>query len=34
MSQLEKSGYAEEIGEETPHPRGRPRKVYRVLLRG
>ncbi|WP_394236945.1 ArsR family transcriptional regulator [Niallia oryzisoli] len=34
VSQLEKSGYAEEIGEETPNPRGRPRKVYRVLLKG
>lgn len=33
LTQLEQSGYAEEIGEESPNPRGRPRKVYRILFR-
>lgn len=32
LDQLLKNGFAKEIAEETPHPRGRPRKVYRVLL--
>ena len=32
VSQLEKCGYAEGIGEESPHPRGRPRKLYRISL--
>ncbi len=33
LTQLEQSGYAEEVGEESPHPRGRPRKVYRILFK-
>ncbi|TBL72707.1 ArsR family transcriptional regulator [Paenibacillus thalictri] len=32
LIQLEASGYAEVIGEEMPHPRGRPRKKYRIVF--
>lgn len=32
LTQLEKKGYAKVIGEESSHPRGRPRKLYRILL--
>lgn len=32
LTQLEKNRCAEEAGEETPYPRGRPRKLYRILL--
>lgn len=30
LTQLEKKGFAKEVGEETPHLRGRPRKIYRI----
>ncbi|MGE7917613.1 ArsR family transcriptional regulator [Viridibacillus sp. NPDC093762] len=30
--QLMKKGFAREIAEETPHPRGRPRKIYQITL--
>lgn len=32
LDQLLKKGYAKEIAEEAPHPRGRPRKIYQVSL--
>lgn len=32
LDQFLKNGFAKEIAEETPHPRGRPRKIYRILL--
>jgi hypothetical protein len=32
LMELESKGIAQVIGEENPHPRGRPRKVYRITL--
>ncbi|GGE18419.1 transcriptional regulator [Marinithermofilum abyssi] len=32
LTQLERNGFAQVIGEESPHPRGRPRKMYRIFL--
>ncbi|RNB52885.1 ArsR family transcriptional regulator [Brevibacillus gelatini] len=32
LIELESKGIAEVVGEENPHPRGRPRKVYRIRL--
>ncbi|WNC16181.1 ArsR family transcriptional regulator [Brevibacillus brevis] len=32
LMELEAKGLAQVVGEESPNPRGRPRKVYRVLL--
>lgn len=32
LALLEEAGLAEVVGEETPHPRGRPRKIYRIKL--
>lgn len=32
LTLLENKGYAEVIAEDTPHPRGRPRKIYRLLF--
>lgn len=32
LMELEAKGFAQVIGEESPHPRGRPRKVYRIHL--
>lgn len=32
LMELESKGIAQVIGEESPHPRGRPRKVYRITL--
>ncbi|NOU94797.1 ArsR family transcriptional regulator [Paenibacillus sp. LMG 31456] len=32
LIQLEASGLAQIIGEDNPHPRGRPRKIYRITL--
>jgi len=32
LTLLERSGYANVVGEEHPHTRGRPRKVYRLLI--
>lgn len=33
LTTLEKKGYADVVGEEHPHTRGRPRKIYRLLLK-
>ncbi|WP_040951411.1 hypothetical protein [Gorillibacterium massiliense] len=33
LIQLETAGYAKVVGEEAPHPRGRPRKKYQIQLR-
>ena len=32
LAKLEQYGYAEPIGEDSPNPRGRPRKIYRIKL--
>lgn len=32
LIELESKGIAQVVGEESPHPRGRPRKVYRITL--
>ena len=32
ITELEKNGYAQIVGEENPNPRGRPRKIYRIQL--
>ncbi|MFY0542868.1 ArsR family transcriptional regulator [Brevibacillus sp. H7] len=32
LMELESKGIAQVVGEENPHPRGRPRKVYRITL--
>jgi hypothetical protein len=32
ITELEKKGYAQIVGEENPNPRGRPRKLYRIQL--
>jgi len=32
LKELEAAGLAEAIGETSPYPRGRPRKVYRIFL--
>ncbi|WP_088228108.1 transcriptional regulator [Desulfosporosinus sp. FKB] len=32
LMELEEKGFAQVIGEESPHPRGRPRKIYRILF--
>lgn len=32
LIELETKGIATVVGEESPHPRGRPRKVYRIEL--
>ncbi len=32
ISELERAGIAEDIGDENPNPRGRPRKLYRINL--
>lgn len=32
ITELEKNGYAQMVGEENPNPRGRPRKIYRIQL--
>ncbi|MDF2963349.1 MAG: transcriptional regulator [Paenibacillus sp.] len=33
LIQLEAAGFAEVIGEDNPHPRGRPRKIYRISIK-
>ncbi|MEI7025264.1 ArsR family transcriptional regulator [Paenibacillus sp. y28] len=33
LIQLETGGFAQVVGEENPHPRGRPRKTYQIMLR-
>ncbi|QRG68903.1 ArsR family transcriptional regulator [Brevibacillus choshinensis] len=32
LMELESNGLAQVVGEESPNPRGRPRKVYRIIL--
>ncbi|KLU67558.1 hypothetical protein DEAC_c07720 [Desulfosporosinus acididurans] len=32
LMELEDKGFAQVIGEESPYPRGRPRKIYRILF--
>lgn len=34
LTQLEMNGFAEEVGDENPYPRGRPRKLYRISITG
>ncbi|WP_229677360.1 ArsR family transcriptional regulator [Psychrobacillus lasiicapitis] len=33
LTELESKGFAQVIGEENPHPRGRPRKIYQIILK-
>lgn len=32
LTELESKGLAQVVAEENPHPRGRPRKIYRIML--
>ncbi|WP_255367794.1 ArsR family transcriptional regulator [Psychrobacillus sp. OK032] len=32
LTELESKGLAQVVGEENPHPRGRPRKIYQIML--
>lgn len=34
LMEMESKGFAQIIGEENPHPRGRPRKIYRISMTG
>ncbi|MFB5087826.1 ArsR family transcriptional regulator [Psychrobacillus sp. PGGUH221] len=33
LTELESKGLAQVIGEDNPHPRGRPRKIYQIILK-